>query len=83
MLSKFGQKKIKIVIKKWFACWLLGVLPCGCAGVQHTGHEQEKHLYETQKNRPLGLAQKEHHHLTDSQMDKIAQHSVKFSEEKE
>ncbi len=81
MLSKFGQKKIQLVIKKWFACLLLGLLPCGCADVQHAGHEQKKPFYEIERDHPLGLVQKEHLRLTDSQMGKITQYGVKISEE--
>jgi len=68
-------------MKKWFVCLMLGLLPCGCADVQHTGHEQEKPFYELEKDHPLGLAEKEHRRLTDHQIDKIAQYGVKISEE--
>jgi hypothetical protein len=78
---KYDQKKSRFAMKKWFVCLLLGLLPCGCADIQHTGHEQEKPFYKIEKEHPLGLVEKKRHHLTDRQIEKIAQYGVEISEE--
>jgi hypothetical protein len=68
-------------LKKWFVCLLLGLLPCGCAGTQHTGHEREKSFSEIQGGHLIGWGEKRHISLTDKQLDEIAQYGVGISEE--
>jgi hypothetical protein len=80
-LSIFGQKKGRFVMKKWFVCLLLGLLPCGCADIQHTGHEQEKPLYEIQGGHLYGLVEKRHIRLTKEQLEEIAHYGIKIRED--
>jgi hypothetical protein len=81
MLSKFSQKKIRLVIKKCFLCLLLSLLPCGCADIHHAGHEQEKPFSEIRGGHLIGWGEKRHISLTEGQLDKIAQYGAKINEE--
>ena len=68
-------------MKKWFVCLLLGLLPCGCADIQHAGHEQEKPFYEIQGGHLLGWGEKRHIRLTEEQLDEIANYGIKIRED--
>ena len=66
------------IVKKWFVCILLVLLPCGCAETPHAEHGQEMALHEMKKGHPFGWVGKQHARLTDKQIDELAQYGIKI-----
>lgn len=68
------------IVRKWFVCTLLVLLPCGCAETPHAEHGQEMMLYEIKKDHLFGWVEKQHVSLTDQQIDELASYSIKIGE---
>ena len=68
------------IVRKWFVCTLLVLLPCGCAEMPHAEHGQEMALHEMKKDRSFGWVEKQHARLTDQQIDELVQYGVKIGE---
>lgn len=87
MISKGGMDKLvcpclfsigECVMKKWFICILLILLPCGWAEIPHAGHDQEMQLCEIKKGHPLGWIKEQYICLTDKQINEIAQYGIEI-----
>ena len=69
------------IVKKWFVCMLIILLPCGCAETPHTEHGQEMALHEMKKGHLFGWVEKQHVSLTDQQINELAQYGIEISKD--